>query len=67
MSRNIDASGSGDSRDAPNAARIAYADALALGRSHHEARHAYAVALRQHGATDPPRDAPIYRTTKRPR
>jgi hypothetical protein len=67
MSRNIDASGSDDRRDAEHAARIAYADALALGRSHHEARHAYAVALRQHGATDPPRDGAIYRTTKRPR
>ena len=37
-----------DIRDAENAARAAYADALAQGRSYQEARHAYAVALEKH-------------------
>jgi hypothetical protein len=67
MSRETGDSRFSDSRDAEQAARIAYADALALGRSHHEARHAYAVAFRQRGATDPPRSDAIHRTTKRPR
>jgi len=34
-----------DTRDAEQAAREAHADALAYGRPHIEARHAYTVAL----------------------
>jgi hypothetical protein len=48
-----------DISHAERAARVAYADALAHGRSYHEARHAYAATLREHAA--------IHRKTKRPR
>jgi uncharacterized protein (TIGR02996 family) len=42
-----------NARDAEHTARAAYADALAHGRPHPEARRAYFVALRQHAPADP--------------